>query len=159
MPERTLVTIGDRCTFHAGSIIQCHSQEDGGFKLDRITIGADVTLGVGSWVHYGVTMGDGSELGADAFLMKGSEVAPGERWSGNPAEELRDDEFRVVLPALPPSSDGSTHDDVRDDDSQTGHDLNAMEELEQAFLDGAVNRPLAAVPPPRGAGHHLAAIR
>jgi hypothetical protein len=159
MPERTLVTIGDRCTFNAGSIIQCHSQEDGGFKLDRITIGADVTLGVGSWVHYGVTMGDGSELGPDAFLMKGSEVAPGERWSGNPAEELRDDEFRVVLPALPPSSDGSTHDDVRDDDSQTGHDLNAMEELEQAFPEGAANGPLAAVPPPREAGHHLAAIR
>jgi non-ribosomal peptide synthetase-like protein len=160
MPERTLVTIGDRCTFNAGSIIQCHSQEDGGFKLDRITIGAGVTLGVGSWVHYGVTMGDGSELGPDAFLMKGSEVAPGERWSGNPAEELRDDEFRVVLPALPSPADGSTHDDARDDDDwQTGHDLDDMEEFVPAFPDGAANGLLAAVPPPRGAGRHLAATR
>jgi len=91
--------------------------------------------------------------------MKGSEVAPGERWSGNPAEELRDDEFRVVLPALRASSDGSTHDDARDDDSQTGHGLNAMEECVQAFPDRAAIGPLAAVPPPREAGHHLAAIR
>jgi non-ribosomal peptide synthetase-like protein len=159
MPERTLVTIGDRCTFNAGSIIQCHSQEDGGFKLDRITIGAGVTLGVGSWVHYGVTMGDGSELGPDAFLMKGSEVAPGERWSGNPAEELRDDEFRVVLPALPSPADGSTHDARDDDDWQTGHDLDDMEEFVPAFPDGAADGLLAAVPPPRGAGRHLAATR
>jgi non-ribosomal peptide synthetase-like protein len=88
IPERTLVTIGDGCTLNAGSHIQAHSQEDGGFKSDRITIGAGVTLGVGSWVHYGVTMGDGAELGADAFLMKGSEVPPHTRWAGNPAEEV-----------------------------------------------------------------------
>ena len=30
--ERTLVTIGDDCTLNAGSVIQCHSMEDGIFK-------------------------------------------------------------------------------------------------------------------------------
>jgi non-ribosomal peptide synthetase-like protein len=88
IPERTLVTIGDGCTLNAGTHIQAHSQEDGGFKSDRISIGAGVTLGVGCWVHYGVTMGDGAELDADAFLMKGSEVPPHTRWAGNPAEEV-----------------------------------------------------------------------
>ena len=39
LPERTLVTIGDDCTLNAGTVIQCHSQEDGAFKSDRITIG------------------------------------------------------------------------------------------------------------------------
>jgi len=32
--ERTLVSIGDHCTLNAGSVIQCHSMEDGIFKAD-----------------------------------------------------------------------------------------------------------------------------
>jgi hypothetical protein len=41
-------------------------------------------------------MGDGCVLDADAFLMKGEEVAPGTRWRGNPAAETR--------PAIPSSA-------------------------------------------------------
>ena len=44
--ERTMVSIGDGCTLNSGSVIQSHSQEDGGFKSDCITIGAGCTLGV-----------------------------------------------------------------------------------------------------------------
>jgi hypothetical protein len=43
-------------------------------------------------VHYGVTIGDGAVLDADSFLMKGEEVAEGEWWGGNPANEMRDPE-------------------------------------------------------------------
>ncbi len=86
--ERTMVSIGDGCTLNSGSIIQCHSQEDGGFKSDCITIGAGCTLGVHSFVHYGVKMGDGAQLAADAFLMKGEEVPPHARWEGNPASQV-----------------------------------------------------------------------
>jgi acetyltransferase-like isoleucine patch superfamily enzyme len=57
------------------------------FKSDRITIGTGCTLGVGAFVHYGVTMGDGAVLAADSFLMKGEEVPPNARWGGNPATE------------------------------------------------------------------------
>jgi non-ribosomal peptide synthetase-like protein len=91
IPEKTLVTIGDDTTLNLGSTIQCHSQEDGAFKSDRITIGAGCTVGVGAWVHYGVTMGDGAVLAPDAFLMKGEDVPPHTRWAGNPARDLRDD--------------------------------------------------------------------
>ena len=66
-----MITIGDDCTLNVGSIIQPHSQEDGGFKSDTIELGTGCTLGVGSWVHYGTKLGDGSELGVNAFLMKG----------------------------------------------------------------------------------------
>jgi non-ribosomal peptide synthetase-like protein len=90
MPERAFVTIGDDCTFNPGSTIQCHSQEDGGFKSDRIAIGAGCTLGVGAWVHYAVTMGDGAVLAADSFLMKGEEMPPNELWGGNPAKKMRE---------------------------------------------------------------------
>ena len=90
LTERTFTTIGDDCTLNAGSIIQCHSQEDGGFKSDRTVIGAGCTLGVGALVHYGVTMGDGAVLATDSFLMKGEEVPPHALWGGNPAKKMRE---------------------------------------------------------------------
>jgi non-ribosomal peptide synthetase-like protein len=91
IPERTLVAIGDDCSINAGTEIQSHSQEDGAFKSDRITIGAGCTLGTGAFVHYGVTMGDGVVLAADSFLMKGADIPPRERWGGNPAREMPED--------------------------------------------------------------------
>src|SRR5947208_597884 len=86
--ESTLTTIGDDCVLNAGSKIQCHSQEDATFKSDRTTLGAGCTIGVGGFVHYGVTMGDGSVLAADSFLMKGEDVPAHARWGGNPAKEM-----------------------------------------------------------------------
>ncbi|GGL61004.1 hypothetical protein GCM10010129_00730 [Streptomyces fumigatiscleroticus] len=88
MPERTLVTVGDDCTLNLGSVLQCHSQEDGTFKSDRITLGSGCTVGIGALVHYGSTVGDGAVIAADSFLMKGTDVPPGTRWGGNPAHEL-----------------------------------------------------------------------
>ncbi|MCB9007811.1 MAG: peptide synthetase [Ardenticatenaceae bacterium] len=87
--ERTMVTVGDFCTLNEGSIVQCHSQEDGGFKLDRVSIGNGCTIGVGSLVHYGVTMGDGAQLVSGAFLMKGEDVPPHQVWGDNPAMEVQ----------------------------------------------------------------------
>jgi non-ribosomal peptide synthetase-like protein len=146
IPERTLVTIGDGCTLNAGSTIQGHSQEDGGFKSDRIAIGAGVTIGVGSWVHYGVTMGDGSELGPDAFLMKGSEVPPGARWVGNPAEEL------PQAPVAPPPRELPTPADAPA--PPPDDDLSSLEELMDVIEKDA--DALAAIPLPRRAGRHRA---
>ena len=83
--ERTLTAIGDDCTLSAHTKVQSHSQEDGTFKSEMITIGAGCTLGVGALVHYGVSMGDGAELAADSFLMKGEEMPALTRWGGNPA--------------------------------------------------------------------------
>jgi len=88
MPDRTLVALGDDCVLNVGSVIQCHSQEDGTFKSDGTTLGAGCTVGVGAVVHYGVTMGDGAVLAADSFLMKGEDVPVGARWGGNPAREM-----------------------------------------------------------------------
>jgi non-ribosomal peptide synthetase-like protein len=89
IPEKTLVTIGDDAVLNAGSVIQCHSLEDGTFKSDRTVIGAGAVLGVAAFVHYGVTVGAGAVLDADAFLMKGEEMAPHTHWQGNPAVEIR----------------------------------------------------------------------
>jgi non-ribosomal peptide synthetase-like protein len=88
MTERTLTTVGDDVMLNASTKIQCHSQEDGAFKSDRTTIGNGCTIGVGAMVHYGVTMGEGSVLAPDSFLMKGEEIPPHARWGGNPAREM-----------------------------------------------------------------------
>jgi non-ribosomal peptide synthetase-like protein len=88
IPERTLVTIGDHCTLGAGSVIQCHSMEDGVFKADRTILEKDSTIGTGSFVHYGVTIGEGARLRPDSFLMKGEKIPPAQSWGGNPARPL-----------------------------------------------------------------------
>ncbi len=86
--ERTLVTIGDDCALNEGSLIQGHSLEDGTFKSGRIVLGDRCTVGVEAFVHYGVTMGDGSTVEADAFLMKGEDVPYNATYVGNPAREI-----------------------------------------------------------------------
>ncbi|EST35068.1 Pls/PosA family non-ribosomal peptide synthetase [Streptomyces roseochromogenus] len=96
LTERTLATIGDECTLNAGSKIQCHSQEDGTFKSDGTVLGTGCTLGVGAHVHYGVTMGDGSVLAPDSFLMKGEEVPRKAHWGGNPAVHMPESGIRSI---------------------------------------------------------------
>lgn len=86
--ERSLVSIGSHCTLNFGSILQCHSQEDGSFKSDRTSLGDGVTVGVGALVHYGVTVGDGAVIAADSFVMKGEDVPAYSLWGGNPARQV-----------------------------------------------------------------------
>jgi non-ribosomal peptide synthetase-like protein len=88
IPEKSLVTIGDDCILNAYSSLWCHTLEDGTFRSDRISVGDACTLGVGAFALYGVTLGTGSLLDTDAFLLKGEEVPPGTRWQGNPAAEV-----------------------------------------------------------------------
>ena len=85
LSERTLVEIGDGANLNEHSIIQSHSLEEGVFKSDMVRIGAGASVGAGALVHYGVTMGEGTRLDADAFLMKGEITPAGSRWRGNPA--------------------------------------------------------------------------
>lgn len=88
LPEKTLVTIGDDCAFNEGSLIQGHSLEDGTFKSGYIVVGDRCSLGVSAFVHYGVTMNNGSAVGADAFLMKGADVPENTLFTGNPARAV-----------------------------------------------------------------------
>ena len=87
IPEKSLVTVGDDCVLNAYSSLWCHTLEDGTFKSDRITVGDAVPWAWGVAL-YGVTLGAGSRLDADAFLLKGEDVPPGAQWRGNPAAEV-----------------------------------------------------------------------
>jgi hypothetical protein len=102
LTERTLTIIGNNCTLNVGSKIQCHSLEDGTFKSDYTSLGVGCTLGVGSFVHYGVKIGDGAILAADSFLMKGEESPPHACWMGNPARVLTNYQIGGVTQLAPP---------------------------------------------------------
>ena len=106
--ERSLVSVGSYCTLAAGSIIQCHSLEDGAFKSDYTVIGAGCSIGSAAFVHYGVTMGEGSALDADSFLMKGEHVPPGARWGGNPATERGRRALPQRAPQVIPAQQGAS---------------------------------------------------
>ncbi len=85
LSERTLVELGDYANLNHASFVQSHSLEEGVFKSDLVRIGADCSLGVGAFVHYGVVMHEETCLDADSFLMKGEITPPHSRWRGNPA--------------------------------------------------------------------------
>ena len=86
--EKTLVRLGDDCTLNAGVVLQAHSMEDGVFKSDHIAVGSGVTLGAASFVHYGVTIGDGAVLAPGRVPHEGHRVPTRARWQGNPAREV-----------------------------------------------------------------------
>jgi diaminobutyrate--2-oxoglutarate aminotransferase len=105
--ERSLVSLGSDCTLAAGSIIQCHSLEDGAFKSGRTVIEAGASIGSVAFVHYEVTMGEGAALDADSFLMKGEAVPPSARWGGNPATERGQRALPPRVPELIPVQQGA----------------------------------------------------
>ena len=86
--ERTLVEIGDHCTFNQNAVLQAHSLEDGTFKSDKITIGNNCTLAKNTFIHYGVTLGNNVAVETDSFLMKGESPEANSIWHGNPAKEI-----------------------------------------------------------------------
>ncbi len=84
-PEKRLVSIGDDAVLNAGSVVQCHSLEDGYCQTEYTRLGDHSVLGVRAFVHYGVTVGHGATVDAHAFVLKGEHLGIGEQWEGNPA--------------------------------------------------------------------------
>ncbi|MGX9854640.1 Pls/PosA family non-ribosomal peptide synthetase [Limimaricola variabilis] len=84
-PEKSLCEIGDYSTFNIGSVLHCHSLEDGTFKSGSVLVGAGATIGTGTWVHYDTRVGAGGLVDAGGFLIKGEVVEDWARWAGNPA--------------------------------------------------------------------------
>ena len=79
----------------------------------QLQVGPDVigdrcTLGVGAFIHYGVSIGNDAVIAPDSFLMKGEEVPAGARWGGNPASEMAD-EAPSDAPSNAPSKAAGRH--------------------------------------------------
>ena len=87
--EKSLVEIGDYCTFNKSATLQSHSLEEGVFKSDYIKIGNNCSFGIASFTHYGTHIKDHTHIDADSFVMKGSVCEKGSTWRGNPAKAIQ----------------------------------------------------------------------
>ena len=87
--DKTLVAIGNDCMLNAGSIIQCHSMEDGIFKSDRTAIGVGCTIGPKAYIHY--RRDDGRRCRARRRLL--SHEGRGDRAACTMAGETRPGSF------------------------------------------------------------------
>jgi acetyltransferase-like isoleucine patch superfamily enzyme len=86
--DSNLIEIGDDTVIGGDATVVGHSAEKGNLVTGRVKIGSRVTVGLMAMVMPGVEIGDGAIIGANAFLPKGTVVAPGEIWGGIPAKKL-----------------------------------------------------------------------
>lgn len=86
--EKSLVDVGDFCTFNADSVLQSHSLEEGVFKTDMIKVESGCTVGINALVHYGTTLEEGCVIESDSFFMKGETAKAQTTWQGNPAKQI-----------------------------------------------------------------------
>jgi non-ribosomal peptide synthetase-like protein len=84
--DKTLIEVGAYANLNAFSMFQGHSLEEGVFKSDHIVVGNGCSLGVASFVHYGVKIGDHVVIDPDSFVMKGENADAKTIWLGNPAK-------------------------------------------------------------------------
>src|SRR5256712_1711104 len=88
LSARTLPTIRGDCGFNNGSKNYFHTPEDATLQSDPTTVWAGWPIRGGASINYGATMGDGSAVAPDSYLMNGHPVPAHARWGGNPAREM-----------------------------------------------------------------------
>ena len=87
--EYDCVSIGAHSEVNALAGPQTHLFEDRVMKIDRVEIGAKVTLGVRNTVLYGAAVGNGVLLGPLTLVMKGETLPAGTAWAGAPAAPMK----------------------------------------------------------------------
>lgn len=86
--DSNLIEIGDDTVIGGDVTLVAHSAERGNLVTGRVKIGSNVTVGLMAMIMPGVVVGDRAVIAANAFLPKGTQVAPGEIWAGVPAKKI-----------------------------------------------------------------------
>lgn len=87
--ELPLVTVGDYAFIGGDTFVTAHAVVQGMIILKPVSIGANVTLGVGAIVMPGVEIGDNSIIGPGSVVAMDTVIPPHEYWSGMPAQKER----------------------------------------------------------------------
>jgi non-ribosomal peptide synthetase-like protein len=82
-----LIEIGDNALIRRDVHLTGYKAEGGRMAFDRITIGADATVGEGAVLDIATSVGIGAQLGHASALHPGETVPAGKRYHGNPARE------------------------------------------------------------------------
>lgn len=85
LTEYDLVTVGDDACIGEDATLQTHLFEDRVMKVARVSIGERCTVGAQSIVLYDTTMEAGARLAPLSLLMKGETLPRESAWAGSPA--------------------------------------------------------------------------
>jgi acetyltransferase-like isoleucine patch superfamily enzyme len=86
--DSNLITIGDDTVIGGDVTLIAHAAERGQLVAERVRIGSHVTVGLMAVIMPGCDIGDGAVIAANAVLVKGTKIGPGEIWGGVPAKKL-----------------------------------------------------------------------
>jgi non-ribosomal peptide synthetase-like protein len=96
--DHNLLEFGDDVVIGADVHISGHTVERGALMTGRVRLGREVTVGVGSIVAIGASIGDQTEIGAMSLVPKHSSLQAGTVYAGIPVHAL-----------TPPSPDSRHH--------------------------------------------------
>jgi acetyltransferase-like isoleucine patch superfamily enzyme len=88
--DSNLIEIGDDTVIGGDVTLVGHVAADGAFSTARVRIGSRVTVGLMAVIFPGVTIGDGAVVAPNSVVERGTEIGPGEVWSGVPARRVRE---------------------------------------------------------------------
>jgi acetyltransferase-like isoleucine patch superfamily enzyme len=88
LSDHDLLELGDDVVIGADVHLSGHIVEGGLLKTGRVRLGRGVTIGVGSMVEIGVTIGDGTQVGALSVVPKHRTLEPQAMYGGVPVRRL-----------------------------------------------------------------------
>ncbi|MFN8580659.1 MAG: hypothetical protein U0163_06725 [Gemmatimonadaceae bacterium] len=86
--DHSLLSFGDDTVVGSDVHLSGHMVEGGIVKTGFVRVGANVTIGVGSVVGLGVTIGDRCQVGALSFVGKGTQLEPDAAYAGAPVHRI-----------------------------------------------------------------------
>lgn len=86
--DHNLLEFGDDVVIGSEVHLSGHTVEAGVVKTARVRLGRAVTIGLGSVVDIGVTVGDDAQVGALSFVPKHTVLDPGGVYAGVPVRRL-----------------------------------------------------------------------
>lgn len=87
--DHNLLDIGDHTVIGSDAHVAGHIVEGGVLRTAPVRLGRDVTIGIGSVIEIGVTVGDGAQVGALSVVPKHARLEPGVVYVGAPVRPLR----------------------------------------------------------------------
>ena len=86
--DHNLLEFGDGTVIGGEVHLSGHTVEGGVIKTGRVRLGRDVTIGLGSVVDIGVTIGDRCQVGALSLVPKYTTLESGQTYAGIPVRRL-----------------------------------------------------------------------
>jgi len=86
--DHNLLEFGDDVVIGSDVHLSGHTVEGGVVKTAHVRLGRDVTIGLGSIIDIGVTVGDGCQVGALSLVPKHTTLDPGAVYAGIPVRRI-----------------------------------------------------------------------